>query len=146
MEELSQYEVERLRTIQSNEAKLREILGDAARIFKKEKVVLTAAQIEERQRARERRQRELHANRRGSSRIQEKRVAEPVPSIAESEAALEALERELPKQRRGAECNPSRPSLGPRRGHARGGASRRAGTGHHGCSNGGGGATMVGIL
>ena len=107
MTDLSEYELQRLRTIESNESKLAEILGDAAQRCRKEKVALTAEQLEQRQLAKERRHRELLANQRGSSRIQEKRareaeqaLAQPVPSIYESEKALEAVERDLPKQKR----------------------------------------------
>ena len=47
MSDLSEYELQRLRTIESNESRLKEILGDAAQRCRKEKVEVTAEQLEQ---------------------------------------------------------------------------------------------------
>jgi hypothetical protein len=84
MSDLSEYELQRLRTIESNESRLKEILGDAAQRCRKEKVEVTAEQLEQRQLAKEQRHRELLANQRGSSsRIQEKRAREAEQDLAQ---------------------------------------------------------------
>lgn len=108
MATLSAYELTRIATIESNEKRLKEILGDAAERCRKERRTLTAEELEQRQLAKQRRRQELEANQRSSSRLVEKQArdaelaltAPAVPSIYESKRALDAIEAELPKRKR----------------------------------------------
>ena len=120
MATLSAYELTRIATIESNEKRLKEILGDASEQCRKERRTLTAEELEQRQLTKQRRRQELEANQRSSSRLVQKQArdaelalaAPAVPSIYESERALDAVEAELPKRKRAQRKRQSREESG----------------------------------
>lgn len=108
MADLSEYELERLRTIASNNARLKEILGDAKSLCRtderKARRTLSSEELEQRAAARERSQQQAEANRRPASRRLELLARAPVSTgsrakIYESAAALDALQQEAPKKK-----------------------------------------------
>ena len=108
MADLSEYELERLRTIASNNARLEEILGGAKSLCRtderKVRRTLSSEELEQRAAARERSQQQAEANRRPASRRLELLVRATVSTgarakIYESAAALDALEHEAPKKK-----------------------------------------------
>ena len=109
MAQLSEYELERLRTIATNGARLAEIMGEDPldfKVYRTKRRTLSAEEVERRSAAGAALQKSRLANQRPTSQrlvllaaSTAERNASSVASIYDSPAALDALEREGPKKK-----------------------------------------------